>query len=160
MRCDNVTVLEPKTLHTAGLLHNLGLLWLADHMPDDLTRALAAATADEALSVNDALRRTIGTDIGEVGGNLAQIWELPSTLVSAMQHHDDSEYRGDDWETVAIIGSAVRMSSALQHGRDCTAEAPLLDRLAISPSDHQNVFEKMRDASERTRDLARLLCRL
>ena len=157
---ENAATLEPRTLHTAGLLHNLGLLWLAENLSDDLMRAFELAAADEALSVNEALRQTCGTDVGTVSGCLARAWELPGILVSAMEHHGNSDYMEEGWEAAAFLGAAADMMSAVRHGQDCPAEAPLLDRLDISLSDRQDVFVKMQDSSDATSDLAGALCRI
>lgn len=158
-RCESVTGIQPRTLHTAGLLHNLGLLWLADNLPDDLMRAFELAAAEDALPVNAALRRVHGTDIGEVGGCLARAWSLPGILANAIAHYCDVDYAGEDWAAPALTGDAADMASALQGGLDCPAQAPLLDRVGISPTDRQEVFEKMRSEFDRLRDLANSLGR-
>jgi len=40
---------EPQTARTGGLLHNLGLLWLADQLPDATNQALSTVAADPEL---------------------------------------------------------------------------------------------------------------
>jgi HD-like signal output (HDOD) protein len=158
-RCESATRIEPRTLHTAGLLHNLGLLWLADRLPQDLMRVFELVSADDTLTVNEALHRVCATDIGEVGGCLARAWSLPGILATAIAHYCAIDYAGEDWAAPAMIGNAAGMASALQDGLDCPAEAPPLDRLGISLIDRQEIFEKMRSELDRIRELANSLSR-
>ena len=53
--------LSPDTVRAAGLFHNLGLLWLADNMPEQTARAIAVAERD-GVDLNELLRDYCKTD--------------------------------------------------------------------------------------------------
>lgn len=74
-------------LQTAGILHNVGMLWLADRLPDLTSEALSAADADKDLTVSAALTLGCGAGYTEVGACLAESWQLPQILVDAIASH-------------------------------------------------------------------------
>ena len=154
----SVTDLDPKTVHTAGLLHNLGLLWLAENMPQEAAHALEAATADDTVSVNGIFRQMVHTDIREVGGCLGRAWRLPDVLVVAMEHHGNPGYDGAEWQTAALVRSAVGMVAALHRGVDCPPDGGDLGSLDITWTDQQEVFAKLAGKLEDTAKLAQSLC--
>jgi putative nucleotidyltransferase with HDIG domain len=73
----------------AGLLHDIGQLWLARFRPSDYR-----ATWDDALShahgIVQAEREHLGIDHAEIGAWLAEHWGLPEPIVSAIRHHHDA----------------------------------------------------------------------
>lgn len=154
----SVTNLDPKTVHTAGLLHSLGLLWLAENMPQETACALEAATADDTASVNMILRQMANTDIREVGGCLGRAWKLPYVLIVAMEHHGNPGYDGVEWQTAALVRSAVGMVAALHRGVECPPEEGGLGSLDIAWTDQEDVFAKLAGKLEDTVKLAQSLC--
>ncbi len=153
----NVTGLDPKSVQTAGLLHNLSLLWLADNKPQESAQALDAASADDTVCVNEAFRQMAQTNVYEVGGHLGRAWALPEVLVAAMEHHDDPGYGGVGWETAALVGSAAAMVAALHRGVECLPEEEGSDNLQINRTDREQVFKRMADKFEQTRELVQTL---
>ena len=78
------TPLPPATARTAGLINNLGLLWLADALPAETDDAFEAVAADPALSVSAALISVCGVSDGDAGEALGKAWNLPAALTAAM----------------------------------------------------------------------------
>ena len=71
---------------TAGMLHDVGKLILAVHVPDRLKDAITEANANhEPLHV--AEYRLAGASHAEVGAYLLGLWGLPYTIVEAVAHH-------------------------------------------------------------------------
>lgn len=103
---------DADTLRTAGLLHNLGLLWLADARSQQTGLALQAVAAEADLSLSVALRERVGTDYHEAGGLLGAAWQLPEALTVAMRHCADADYRGPHWRLAAGCGLAVSIAAA------------------------------------------------
>lgn len=159
-RAEGGAATEPRAVHTVGLLHNIGLLWLADKLPDYVTRACDMASRGDATSVDDALRQMIGLGVGGVGSLLLEAWGLPSLLATAIRHHRDPEYALDGWQSAALLGGAADMVRALRHGLDCPAALPGLDRLAVSARARQRVFERLREKSDRVQAAANALASL
>ncbi|EGW55045.1 putative signal transduction protein [endosymbiont of Tevnia jerichonana (vent Tica)] len=148
---------DPQTARTAGLLHSLGLLWLADNIPEETAQALSLDEADPTSCVRQALRQTVGDDYCSVGGCLGQAWALPDVLTNAMRYHCDKSYHGTSWQTAALVGSAANMVSRLYRGEDFQAEDPRLKKLEFAESELESVFQKLADQFERTQELAKAL---
>lgn len=143
-----------KTAQTAGLLHNLGLLWLADTMPNETGKALTDSAADPSCAVYQLLRQYTGTDYGEIGGWLLNGWDIPDVVVIAINHHFDHTYQGQSWEISLLVGSAAAMVAALHRAIDQSPENTNLEYFGIDRAAQQRVFEKLQKKLERTRELA------
>lgn len=76
--------LPPAAARTAGLINNLGLLWLADALPAETDDAFEAVAADPALTVSAALVSVCGVSDGDAGEALGKAWNLPEALTAAM----------------------------------------------------------------------------
>ncbi|MCP4172110.1 MAG: HDOD domain-containing protein [Fuerstiella sp.] len=70
---------------TAALLHDFGKLVLAKHLTPEHSEALRSG--DPEASATDHESRVLGVNHAEVGGVVAQSWELPRDLVRAVQYH-------------------------------------------------------------------------
>jgi HD-like signal output (HDOD) protein len=144
---------DPKTLDTAGLLHNLGLLAMAHAWPAATQQALEAAARGQELAA--ALRTATGSDHCEVGAAMGKAWKLPDELTTAMQHHARADYRGPHEAVVAAVGTGAALSAALlsEQGID---ESDL--RLAgLARSDAQSALEHLAKKRRLFTDLAKTL---
>jgi HD-like signal output (HDOD) protein len=131
------------TAHTAGLLHNLGLMWLADSWPQETALAFRIATSDDNCGLAQALYAATGNDYCEAGGRLSEAWQLPEALTIAIRYHRTPTYRGPDWQFAAVCGNAAGMSSRLWRGQDWVQEDVECDALGLSPTVMQSVFQKL-----------------
>lgn len=71
---------------TAGVMHNVGRLALAQHLPGALRESLAYAD-DHGGDLHEAQREVLGFSDAELGGALAQHWNFPEPLVDAVANH-------------------------------------------------------------------------
>ena len=71
------------TSRTAGLLHNIGLLWLANQRPDETDKALIN-TSESDLSLSDALVSQLNMNYCHVGSYIAKAMELPKIVTNAI----------------------------------------------------------------------------
>ncbi len=71
---------------TAGVVHNVGRLALAQHRPQWLRDAVVLARS-EGLTIHDAEVQVLGFSDAEVGGAVARAWSFPQQLVDAVEHH-------------------------------------------------------------------------
>ncbi len=71
---------EPNTARTAALLHNIGLLWLADIMPSETDESLAVAGGSPAQTIGQCLKSNCGSDRQEASLYLYDAWQLPDVL--------------------------------------------------------------------------------
>jgi len=129
------------TAYTAGLLHNLGLMWLADSWPAPTAMALQAA-ANEEHDLAQALYAAAGNDYCAAGGKLSEAWHLPESLTIAIRYHRTTDYRGPHWQFAAICGVAARMASQLWRGQEWTCSAGD-DALNLAPHQLQSVFQQL-----------------
>lgn len=147
---------EMDTLRTAGLMHNLGLLWLADKLPEETERALATVSAGD-VGLREALVEHCGTDACEVGGLIGEAWGLPEALIVAMRQYGADDYRGDDWQVAALVGMAVRIVEAVNRGESDVAGDDRLEALSIGETERRRVLEglsgKLDDTLELTKNL-------
>jgi HD-like signal output (HDOD) protein len=116
------------TARTAALLSNIGLLWLADYMPEQTGRALSMVRDDPSQSVNDATRQCCGFGYDIAGSALAMHWKLPEVLVSAIaqQHHRSNLAELDP--VAQILAASVHLAHAASAG-----EPELSGQDALSP---------------------------
>ena len=73
----------PDTARLAGLLHNMGLLWLADKKSVETSYAIDSSKTDN-ISLTQTLSENHNLDIYTVGSVLASAMELPEIIVSTI----------------------------------------------------------------------------
>ena len=148
---------HPDTAHTAGLLHNLGLMWLADSQPTQTATALQVAAADEGFDVAQALYAATGSDYCVAGGRLSEAWQLPDTLTTAIRYHRSPEYRGPHWPLATSCGVAAQMSARIWHGMDWVPETIPHFVVAIPPAVLQSTFLQLESKRDSIRHLSQTL---
>lgn len=98
----------------AGLLHDIGQLWLARFRPAGFRNAW-----DDALShahgIDRAEQEHFGVDHAEIGAWLASHWGLPPSIVEAVRHHHDAEAESEEL-LVPLLHVAEVLSNALDLG--------------------------------------------
>lgn len=147
-----------QTAQTAGVLHNLGVLWLADNLPVETDTALQKI-ADEfpSLSFSDSLRQCTGTDYCEIGGQLAKHLKFPEVLAVAMQYHLSADYQESSWEMALLIGEAAKMASALHRQAEEISPNTRLEKLGIDSATQKLIFQQLSKNFEKTHQLAKTL---
>lgn len=146
------------TVRTAGLLHNLGLLWLAHTQPQGFGEALKLSLNNPFISSQQAMQQCLGTDYCEAGGWLAHEWGLPEVLAVSMQHHLDEHYQDTGWEIVVLVAYAVQMAEQLLEGSDqLPPENAGIKRLGLDRSIQESVFYRLRDKLNSVHELVKTL---
>ena len=110
---------------TAGVLHNIGRLALAQHMPEQFRASMRRAER-QSVSLHEAERAMFGFSDAELGGVLARHWNFPSQLAEAVLHHPLSVYTVPEEE-----GS---LTSYVVRGRSFVRAYGLSDGVEISPA--------------------------
>lgn len=146
---------DVETLRTAGLLHNLGLLWLADAWPVPTSQAFQSAATDGDLC--GCLRTACGTDYCEAGGMLGEAWGLPEPLTAVMRYHRDATYKGPHWRLAAASGMAASMADVLLRSQDFVPEESGTSPLNIPAAGQETVFHQMAAKQASMRELTRTL---
>lgn len=71
---------------TAGIVHNVGRLAMAQHRPDWL-RMTAAAARDRGMAVHDVQAAVHGFTDAELGAAVARAWQFPAALAQSVERH-------------------------------------------------------------------------
>jgi HD-like signal output (HDOD) protein len=153
---DRVLGEQLSVARTAGLLSNLGLVWMAEALPEETALALLSASEDAPSGeLNISLADHCGLGFDEAGALLAEAWQLPPVLRDAIAHQFD---RRDDAPPLSqIVSAAARMVSTLRRGQDWTDPDALLDRLGLPLDGQQEVYERLGASRQATIELAETL---
>ena len=130
---------ETERHFVAGMLHDIGLVVMAQQMPDQVASHLhAAAASAQSLSVIE--RRELGFDHAELGGTVLEEWRLTPAMIEVATHHHhlltSSRYAND----CAMVHLADILVEALAYGSSGEAVIPALDPpawdlLGLTPAD-------------------------
>lgn len=78
------------TARLAGLLHNIGLLWLANQKPDETESAILDAQVNPDHSLSKSLYERLEMDYYTVGGQLAIAMQLPEVITEAISTGEET----------------------------------------------------------------------
>ncbi len=149
--------LDPSTARAAGLLYNLGLLWLVDRLPSEVDQAFMLVKNNQTESLRQALFNTLGFDQLQAGSYLGNSWDLPELLVGAMTHYADPGYQAAHSEVANIVGLAAKLVSATLKEESCPEQDDRLSRLAIAGENFNDVFDQLNGQLEKFRAIAKVL---
>jgi putative nucleotidyltransferase with HDIG domain len=82
----NLSVASTELAFTCGLLHDLGKVALNAWF-ENRAVTLGAIAAKMDLTVDQAERRVLGFDHQQVGGRMAETWNLPKVMVESIRYH-------------------------------------------------------------------------
>lgn len=89
---------------TAGLLQDMAIPFLERARPDRYPALFAEAQSDPAVSLREVEQDAFGFDHAQVGAVMAESWELPEGLVTAIAaHHQDGQGAPHAVEAVARV---------------------------------------------------------
>jgi HD-like signal output (HDOD) protein len=110
METEDETFLEQS--FSAGLLHDLGKLILADNLPEPYEQAIRKSAAEETRLVQEE-KLAFGATHAELGAYLLEMWGLPVPLVEAVAWHhtpEEAQSLGFCPLTVVHVANALRPS--------------------------------------------------
>ncbi len=153
---------DPEFVHiaqTAGVLHNLGLLWLADNLPAETSTALQSVATEAELDIKKALQHHTGTDYCEVGSWIGRQLNLPDTLIIAIEQHHNSQYLDTNWELALIIGTSANMVSALHEQKETFSmgDDDRLKSSGLTSTAQAYVYQQLSSHFIKTKELATTL---
>jgi len=111
------TELPPET-YSAALLHDIGKLILARQLDPDVLKVLAAGRQEGHLSTLKAETEILGVHHGELGGLIAQHWNLPPRLVTGIIHHHTPNDANDIVADVVHVADLVAKHVGAGHWGD------------------------------------------
>jgi len=109
MRRERAEFAESEDAFTAGMLHDIGKLMLADSLPNEFAQALTLAN-DEQISLPEAEMEIFGATHAGLAAYLFGLWGLPASIVEAVAFHHTPE-KSDHKKCSAL--TAVHVANAL-----------------------------------------------
>lgn len=118
---------------TAGLLHNLGIVFMIKQYPNDYIAFLKDTANVQGINLLEQEKNRYGITHAEVGGYLLQWWDLPFAMVeSALYHGEPQDDRIINKELVNIVHIAQHYASTLLKNYEyCQFHPESLDYLGI-----------------------------
>jgi HD-like signal output (HDOD) protein/ActR/RegA family two-component response regulator len=90
MRSEHANTGDIEDAYTAGMLHDMGQLMLADSLPDEFEKALLLAES-EKIPLHEAELKTFGATHAGLAAYLFGLWGLPAPIVEAVAFHHTPE---------------------------------------------------------------------
>lgn len=97
-------------LYCAGMMHDIGLLVFERFVPTEFDAAVELSIRT-GKSLKDAEQDVLGFDHAEVGGLLAERWNLNEMMRNAIRYHLDPKSDPQHGETTNIVASAVQIAN-------------------------------------------------
>lgn len=116
----------------AGLLHDVGRMVMFKQIPDLCRETMDACAADDLL-MYQAERDMLGFDHADVGAVLLEQWQLPPSLVKAIEfHHRPAKVAGTGEYaiTAAVVHVADVITNAMVYGSSGERFVPPLEDAA------------------------------
>ncbi len=110
----------------AGVLHDIGKLILIEYFAEEFSQALELAEAEE-MSIAEAEEQVLGVTHADVGGWLAEKWNLPPALVQAIAFHHHPCEPEEPGELVRFVHLANALVRHHQIGFSGDDRGPRLD---------------------------------
>jgi HD-like signal output (HDOD) protein len=121
MRLERAATADAEDAYTAGVLHDVGKLMLANSLPEQFQRALALA-AERKVSLHEAELEVFGATHAGAAAYLLGLWGLPTAIVEAVAFHHTP--RRSDTRTFGPL-TAVHVADVLDHElKSETSEQP------------------------------------
>jgi HD-like signal output (HDOD) protein len=92
--------------YVVGLLHDVGLLIIDQHFPDELNELLVTRD-DDASPLSLLEEAQMGIDHGAVAGLLLGRWSLPTFIADAISHHNHPQEAPDEFRQLAMVLAAA-----------------------------------------------------
>jgi HD-like signal output (HDOD) protein len=116
----------------AGILHDIGQLILATHLPDAFDAAAKSAASRKA-PLFESEREIVGATHAEIGAYLLGLWGLPDNTVEAVAfHHQPTSVGLTRFAPLAAVHAADAFIHAAVEGPDAPDSRLSMDLLAAA----------------------------
>jgi len=129
--------IDENTLFTAALLHDVGKVVLSNFVADKY-RDIENMVESGKSSFQEAEREVLGFDHAEIGGKIAEKWEFPESIITAIAFHHEP---GRSAREFRVLSELVALSNNLAvmvgygtgvDGLACRGHGLLLEKLKIA----------------------------
>lgn len=141
------------TFFSAGLLHDIGKVALDAIYPKAVAEIVTRAR-DEKRAVREIEKEVFGLDHAEIGGVLAEHWNLPNLLAEGIRWHHDTEATTSALQLarmVAVSNYVAYLSGLGETAMDGVIEEPVaaLNGLGVSDEIKNTLADEMRGGTAR-----------
>ncbi len=143
--------LKPGKAYLAGLLHNLGLLFLGQLFPDQYRLLGRTLVVNPHAAITDVEMALLESTHVQLGLQLLQEWHLPDEIIAAVAHCQEEDYQGEHAGYAHLVALALRLldDSELLGYRVATApSAVLTQRLGLDEAQLQFALATVFDHHE------------
>lgn len=157
-RCAKKFGIEVEGAFESGLLHDIGKVVFDLIYPEEFVAAVQKAHEDEC-SIADIEKVSFGMDHAEVGGILAEHWNLPTTVAEAIRCHHHPEKATEDPALAKITCVANYITYLADLGDLCNGCAPSFPESAAMDigATIEQCGEIVEELEERRADITELL---
>lgn len=129
---------EPEIAYTAGLMHDLGKLLLDQYVMEDY-QLITHKVLESQQPLWEVERAIFGVDHAEVGGMMAERWNFPPALVSAIRFHHKPFLSSNRPKLAAIVNIANAFTPPHSGLGDETGRVPASTSLELLGLPHQDL---------------------
>lgn len=149
--------ISPAAARTCGLMHNIGLLWLADALPEETCKALEITGADPATSVNDALIESCGFSYSDAGAVLSAAWKMPQPIATGMTYHIATSPGSTEDKIARLIKLVAAMVSSVYAESAAEIDAVHYEDLSMDFATYVQLYDDLTVSLPGMRELATTL---
>ncbi len=113
-------------MFTAGLLHDIGKLYIYKYCPDDFESIMREVSGGRLL-IREAEEKVLGINHAEIGEILLKEWNIPEGLIAATSFHHNPILAKDKAKSAAIVHIADILCRALEIGSGGDNRIPALN---------------------------------
>jgi HD-like signal output (HDOD) protein len=131
----------PAEASSAALLHDVGKLVLARHLGPQALRLIDAARAVDDLPLSQAETLLLEVDHAELGGLVAQHWNLPAPIVSGIMYHHRPEAVDEPGAYAVCLANMVAHAVSGEEVPDAAGRERAFAGLGVSPTRWPSICE-------------------
>jgi putative nucleotidyltransferase with HDIG domain len=105
---------EREECFIAGLIHDIGKIILCNYLPEDFD-AVIRHTREKDILFYESEKALFNTSHDEIGGYLAECWNLPKKLQNALRYHHQPALSNDG----SMISSIIHVADIFVRALDC-----------------------------------------
>ncbi len=120
---------EKEECFIAGLVHDIGKLILCQYLPDEFSLALRHSAENRQL-LYDSEKKLFDSTHEQIGGYLAERWNLPTSLQNAVKYHHRPSPTHDHYLITAAVHCADILVRALDYGNGGDSQIPSVSEQA------------------------------
>ena len=143
------------TVRTAGLLHNLGLLLLADQLPQETHQILQQHQKETDTSFGQLMIKKLGYDYAEAGAFILKLWGLPEIIIDSIQYQRENPNTQKNVYAATINYASTIVQATEQQTPEAYPQS--ITSLGINSGDMGRLILRTEKQRKKTKELAQAL---